>query len=802
MCLKGRSTLFILRFYLTIILVGSISVSVCSQDLDKLYFVSGKVKDESGTGVPFAEVYISDLRIGTVADINGVYKLQEIPKGTHVISVRFLGYHDQQKKILLNNQSKTGLDFILLEKNEVLREVVVYGETEKFRLENSEKSVSILETRHLKLRSIDLGEVLAQVQGVNVRKTGGLGSSTRFSLNGLTDDQVRFFLDGIPLKYLGYSFGIANVPVNLISRVEVFKGSVPIEFGADALGGAVNLVSPTNKEDTKANISYQTGSFQTHRLAADLGHCISKIGLNILGNVFFDATKNNYNIDVEVPDKKGRLTATTLPRFHDKYQAWGSNISIGHQRLSWADDISISGFSNYFTKDIQHNNIMTIPYGEVETNVLSYGGVFRYKKSFSKKVAFNISSGCSRISTNFKDVSVYTYNWLGERLRDRDGNLIISSGGEIRDVPTDRRLVDDNSFARFYATYTPNQRHLLGISIAPTWVNRSGKERLLPEGAFDHLASKRNLSTIVNGLEYSWKSEAKKFQNTCFIKHYAQILEADEPLPGGGLSNSDRTSSAFGIGNNLRLFLTEQLTLKASYECATRMPTSREIFGDARLIIDNLDLKPERSHNANFEIKYRHKSLNKTNWSIGINGFIRAAEDLIVFLGNEEEFQYQNVFSAISQGVEVVGNLSSADKHFMFEINGTFQDFRNRSKKGPFGIFKGDRIPNRPYFFTNTTCRYSIPDLLYSSDNLSIFASTRYVFEFYRSWASAGRKDTKQVVPSQLVHSVGTTYKFLWSKKSVAITAEIQNVTNEKAFDFFGVQRPGRRFFIKTNFRL
>ena len=38
-------------------------------------------------------------------------------------------------------------------------------------------------------------------------------------------------------------FGIANVPVNLIERVEIYRGVVPIRFGADALGGAVNLVS-------------------------------------------------------------------------------------------------------------------------------------------------------------------------------------------------------------------------------------------------------------------------------------------------------------------------------------------------------------------------------------------------------------------------------------------------------------------------------------------------------------------------------------------------------------------------------
>jgi hypothetical protein len=70
-----------------------------------------------------------------------------------------------------------------------------------------------------------------------VRRDGGLGSIARFPLNRLYDNQERFFLDAVPLEIAGYPFGFANVPVNVIKRVEVFRGVVPIRFGADALGG-------------------------------------------------------------------------------------------------------------------------------------------------------------------------------------------------------------------------------------------------------------------------------------------------------------------------------------------------------------------------------------------------------------------------------------------------------------------------------------------------------------------------------------------------------------------------------------
>ena len=140
---------------------------------------------------------------------------------------------------------------------------------------------------------------MAKVQGVNVQRGGKLGSDTRFSLNGLTDDQIRFFLDGIPLGFVGYSFGIANVPVNLIDRVEIYKGVVPIRFGADALGGAFNLVSPEGFLGTGGSASYQVGSFGTHRVALNLQHQADSSGFLIRGSAFYDFSKNNYEINVE-----------------------------------------------------------------------------------------------------------------------------------------------------------------------------------------------------------------------------------------------------------------------------------------------------------------------------------------------------------------------------------------------------------------------------------------------------------------------------------------------------------------------
>ena len=56
---------------------------------------------------------------------------------------------------------------------------------------------------------------------------------------------------------------------------------------------------------------------------------------------------------------------------------------------------------------------------------------------------------------------------------------------------------------------------------------------------------------------------------------------------------------------------------------------------------------------------------------------------------------------------------------------------------------------------------------------------------------------------SQLVHGVGVSYVLeAEPRRSLTTAAEVQNVTNVKTYDFYGVQRPGRAVFFKTTLQL
>ncbi|MEX2564349.1 MAG: TonB-dependent receptor [Cyclobacteriaceae bacterium] len=274
-------------------------------------------------------------------------------------------------------------------------------------------------------------------------------------------------------------------------------------------------------------------------------------------------------------------------------------------------------------------------------------------------------------------------------------------------------------------------------------------------------------------------------------------MRSEEALSNNRFRRQDRYSHFQGFGNSLSYKISEQLRLKASYEWSTRMPRAEEVFGDGMLTLANLELQPERSHNANLELSYQNKAQSKQDWKLSINGFMRAANQLIVLLGDDIFFRYQNVFDATSTGVEASASWTSSNNRFRVNGNTTWQDFRNTSDKGGFRSFKGDRIPNRPYFFSNAAMSYQLPELLKNRDVLSIFWNARYIHGFFRSWESVGLIQFKRTIPAQLVNNAGLTYKLPLGTFQSSLTAEVQNLTNSQVFDFFGVQRPGRAFYIK-----
>ena len=107
---------------------------------------------------------------------------------------------------------------------EELEEVQVIGKSEARRQQEQAYAISVLDIKKAYNSAAPLNKLLNNVSSVRIREEGGMGSNYNFSLNGFSGNQVKFFLDGIPMDNFGSSFNLANISANMAERVEVYKG--------------------------------------------------------------------------------------------------------------------------------------------------------------------------------------------------------------------------------------------------------------------------------------------------------------------------------------------------------------------------------------------------------------------------------------------------------------------------------------------------------------------------------------------------------------------------------------------------
>lgn len=673
-------------------------------------------------------------------------------------------------------------------------EVTVHGQSVATRLLQSAQSVKVVELQTAQRQAADLGEVLARAEGIGVQRSGGLGSDTRFSLNGLSGEKVRFFLDGLPLELSGYPNGIANVPVNLVERVEIYSGVVPIRFGADALGGAVNLITKLDLPGTHANASYGVGSFSNHRVTVGAQHFVEPAKLQLRVDAFVDGALNRYPINVQATDDRGRLYPVEVPRFHDRYFSAGVSIVAGVTQRSWARRLTLRASASGSRKERQHNAVMTIPYGGLNSSQGTYGANLTYQQGWGESVSMGAVVGYSRKNGRFLNLDRCVYDWFGECVFEN------RSGAESGERPSDLLTWSDSAFARLHWEWLPQYDQAIRVSVAPSVVNRSGEDRRVNPEFRSPFEPQENLVTLVSGLEYEVDLLDEDLGSIFLLKHYSQQLHSEIPVRAEGeILDETRNTQNVGAGTSLRYRFLPWLNGKLAYEWATRLPRAEELFGNGAYTLPNLELLPEQSHNFNLSVLLDWPYANQGRLRGMANLFLREMDHLIIQTeGGGFGQRYDNVFGASSRGLEGSAAWTSFQKLFGLSANATYQEVRITSDEGAFGKFEGQRIPNRPYFFANASAHFTLKQLVAARDELSLSWNSRYVKGFFRGWENIGRRAFKLTVPDQLVHSASLVYFLRGKTMSSSSSLEVQNLGDTRVYDLFGAQRPGRAVFLKT----
>ena len=90
----------------------------------------------------------------------------------------------------------------------------------------------------------DLPSLLRKYPGVNITANGGQGAQASITLRGASASQTLVLVDGMRVaSATAGSAYLSNIPLSAIARVEIAEGAHSAEWGADAIGGVVNIIT-------------------------------------------------------------------------------------------------------------------------------------------------------------------------------------------------------------------------------------------------------------------------------------------------------------------------------------------------------------------------------------------------------------------------------------------------------------------------------------------------------------------------------------------------------------------------------
>lgn len=459
------------------------------------------------------------------------------------------------------------------------------------------------------------GEALKGLAGVSIRPNSR--GETIARVRGSEERQTQVFLDGAPLSVpWDGRVDLGAIPAGLIGAVRVAKGAAPLEYGANAVAGAVDF-------ETRSG---GPANFRAQGSVGSLGYGdLSAVATLPVGRVDLTFAAAGLTRDAE-PVARSRALPFSQPGEERRVNTDVDSGSL-FAAARYADGaFSIRGYLLHVEsergiapesdRDPRAANVRYWRYPDVALTQASVTTeVETGPRSAVKLTAWRQWHG--QQIDQFSDV---TYARLSARQEDEDdtlgGRLVLSAGSG----PVDLRLVGTALTSR-HAQVDTNGAGVAG----PRLVFR---QNLYTIGAETDVALGRAQATF--GVAYDRSSNPRT---------------GDKP--------AQPAKDALAFSAALRGPIGDDLTLVVSGGRRNRFPSARELFGEALgRFLPNPDLKPERAWLADAELRWVRPGLSLT-----LNPFLIRAEDTVaqrvVRVNGRNLRQRYNLAGSTSFGVDL-----------------------------------------------------------------------------------------------------------------------------------------------------
>ncbi len=778
------------RIMAACIMVTCFSNSIWAENIDA--DIVGTVYDiKNNSPLPAATVYIEELEKGVITDTEGVFRITGVPDGTYTLKVQYLGYNPTEKTVRTDKGARSN-DIGLKPENLSLSEVIISEKSQARILREQAMPISVISMQQLQGTVSDVQSILAKTVGVTIRATGGLGSTSRLSVRGLEGKRIGFFIDETPMADQSDFVDLNDIPVDMIDRIEIYKGVVPAKFGGSAMGGAVNIVIKEYPEHYM-DASYMRESYNTNRFQTVLKKNDRKLGLVYGIGGGYTYADNDYTM--ESPYIKG----LNIHRDHDAYQKIMVGGSVKAYKW-WFDEVELEPVYVNTYHEIQG----------IETDIRyahskSQGYLLNLKlvkdDFLVEGLDFDMSTALAYTQYNMIDTARSYYDWNGQAHATPSvyGGEII--GNRYATNSDNRKFTLLN---KLYIEYLINKRHsVIFNSLIQTADGRPSDELKIKSLGKQVDFDSRMRSWVV-GLTYDYRSLDQRFLSSLTGRYYwygmdTQYENLYVTVPVEDISL--RKTSA-GFSEAIRYRITPGLMAKLSGGYDVRIPSENELLGDGSTIAPSEQLMPERNLSFNAGLLYDLTGIHPTNLQIKLNGYYMHVDDMIRFVKGILGAQYQNFGEMRTIGVEAEVKADVLPWLYGY-ANVTYQDLRDTREheagKDLPNPTKGKRMPNIPYFMANAGLEFHKENLFGGSgQNTRLFADASFIEEYFYDFELT--KNEKRRIPRSLTFDLGFEHSFF--DQRLYISGKIKNVADAKVISEYNCPLPGRTLGIKLRYIL
>ena len=321
--------------------VSVLFIFIVFSNVDFVFTQQGTIKGiaiSEDRPAEFVRISIYPISKHVLTNSNGEFQFNKLTYGKYTIQASFIGFKTISDTIIISEEnSLVDVQMDFKEKVMELDAVVVTGTKTYKRQTNSNIIVNVLNSESLEMvQACNLSEGLKFQPGLRVETDCQTCNYTQLRMNGLSGGYSQILINGRPVfSPLTGLYGMEQLPVNMIDRVEVIRGGGSSLYGSSAIGGTVNVITKIPKKNNfELNYTFQNINFQTNdQILSGNGTFLSKdrkMGISLFINNrsrgFYDHNEDQFSEIPLIQNTSFGFKSFFLPKYNHKIELSFSNI--------------------------------------------------------------------------------------------------------------------------------------------------------------------------------------------------------------------------------------------------------------------------------------------------------------------------------------------------------------------------------------------------------------------------------------------------------------------------------------------